>query len=41
MGFAQLANMATTETGQKELVEYLGQEEAQRITSFWIQEYLA
>lgn len=41
MGFANLANMAVTETGQRELAEYLGQEEAQRVTSFWVQEYLA
>ncbi|POS78235.1 hypothetical protein DHEL01_v203372 [Diaporthe helianthi] len=38
MGFANLANMAVTETGQSELVEYLGQEEARRVVSFWTQE---
>ncbi|KAG8165285.1 hypothetical protein KVR01_005560 [Diaporthe batatas] len=41
MGFANLANMAVTETGQSELVGYLGQEEARRVVSFWTQEYLA
>jgi len=41
MGFAHLANLASTETGQLELAEYLGQEEAQRAIAFWTQEYLA
>ncbi|KAH8788709.1 hypothetical protein F5883DRAFT_635577 [Diaporthe sp. PMI_573] len=41
MGFAHLANVASTETGQLELAEYLGQEEAQRAIAFWTQEYLA
>lgn len=41
MGFANLANMAGTETGQSELVEYLGREEAGRVVSFWTKEYLA
>ena len=40
MGFAHLANMAATETGQLELVDYLGQEEARRVILFWTQEYL-
>lgn len=40
VGFAQLANMAATDTGQLELVKYLGEEEAQRVILFWTQEYL-
>lgn len=40
MGFAHLANLAATETGQLELAEYLGKEEAQRVILFWTQEYL-
>lgn len=40
MGFANLANMAATETGQLELEKYLGQEEARRVILFWTQEYL-
>lgn len=40
MGFAHLANMAVTETGQLELAEFLSEEEAQRVILFWTQEYL-
>lgn len=40
MGFAHLANLATTETGQLELTDYLGKDEAQRVILFWTQEYL-
>ncbi|KAI3397874.1 hypothetical protein diail_10275 [Diaporthe ilicicola] len=40
MGFAHLANKASTETGQLELAEYLGKEEARRVVLFWTQEYL-
>ncbi|KAL1878766.1 hypothetical protein Daus18300_002042 [Diaporthe australafricana] len=40
VGFAHLANKAATETGQMELAEYLGKEEARRVILFWTQEYL-
>ncbi|KAG6363206.1 hypothetical protein INS49_008302 [Diaporthe citri] len=40
MGFANLANMTATETGQLDLAEYLDQEEARRVILFWTHEYL-
>lgn len=40
IGFADLANKASTVVGGKELVDYLGEEEAQRVVLFWTQEYL-
>ncbi|KUI53914.1 hypothetical protein VP1G_01312 [Cytospora mali] len=40
IGFADLANKASTAAGRMELVDYLGEEEAQRIILFWSQEYL-
>lgn len=40
IGFADLANKASTAAGRTELVDYLGEEEAQRVVLFWSQEYL-
>ncbi|ROW11304.1 hypothetical protein VMCG_01027 [Cytospora schulzeri] len=40
VGFADLANKASTAAGRMELVDYLGEEEAQRVVLFWSQEYL-
>lgn len=40
LGFADLANKASTVAGRMELVDYLGEEEAQRVVLFWTQEYL-
>ncbi|KUI66615.1 hypothetical protein VM1G_01815 [Cytospora mali] len=40
IGFADLANKASAAAGRMELVDYLGEEEAQRIILFWSQEYL-
>lgn len=39
-GFADLANKASNAVGTTELVDYLGEEEAQRVVLFWSQEYL-
>ncbi|KAK7744160.1 hypothetical protein SLS53_003681 [Cytospora paraplurivora] len=40
ISFADLANKASTAAGKMELVDYLGDEEAQRVLLFWSQEYL-
>lgn len=40
MGFANLANMTATDTGQLVLAEYLDQEEARRVILFWTHEHL-
>lgn len=40
IGFADLANKASTVAGNMELVDYLGEEEARRVVLFWTQEYL-
>ncbi|CAN8098862.1 unnamed protein product [Discula destructiva] len=40
IGFADLANKANSEAGRAEILDYLGQEEAERVIMFWIQEYL-
>lgn len=40
IGFADLANKASTAAGKMELVDYLDEEEAQRVLLFWSQEYL-
>lgn len=39
-GLANLANKANSEAGRAEILEYLGQEEAERVIMFWLQEYL-
>lgn len=39
-GFANLANMTATDTGQLVLAEYLDQEEARRVILFWTHEHL-
>ncbi|ROW14864.1 hypothetical protein VPNG_03782 [Cytospora leucostoma] len=40
IGFADLANKASTADGRMELVDYLGDEESQRVMLFWSQEFL-
>lgn len=38
-GFAELANKARSNVGRAEISEYLGEDEAKRIISFWMKEY--
>lgn len=40
IGFADLAHKANSEAGQTKILDYFGQEEAERIILFWTQEYL-
>lgn len=40
VGFADLANKASSEAGQTEVLDYFGQQEAERIILFWTQECL-
>lgn len=40
MGFADLANKASSEAGRAQILDYLDQEEAERVILFWMQEYL-
>lgn len=40
ISFADLVNKTSTPAGRMELVDYLGEEEAQRVIVFWSQEYL-
>lgn len=39
-GFADIATKVNSEAGRSEILDYFGQEEAQRIIMFWMQEYL-
>lgn len=40
VGFADIANKVNSEVGRAEILSYFGQEEAERIILFWMQEYL-
>lgn len=40
VGLADLANKANSEAGRAQILSYLGQEEAERVIMFWMQEYL-
>lgn len=40
VGFADLANKASSEAGRAQILDYLGQDEAERVIMFWMQEYL-
>lgn len=39
-GFADLAEKVKSEAGRAEIVDYFGQDEAEQIILFWMQEYL-
>lgn len=39
-GFADIANKVSSEAGRAQILDYFGQEEAERIILFWVQEYL-
>lgn len=38
-GFAELVHKVRSDVGKAEIAEYLGEDEAQRIILFWMQEY--
>ncbi|KAJ4397214.1 hypothetical protein N0V93_001438 [Gnomoniopsis smithogilvyi] len=40
VGFADIANKVSSEDGRAQILDYFGQEEAERIILFWMQEYL-
>lgn len=40
MGFADLSNKTRHEAGRAEILEFLGDEEANRVIDFWTHEYL-
>lgn len=40
VGFADLVNKVSTAAKSNEIVEYVGQKDADRIVQFWVQEYL-